>query len=475
MLGLLLLLYGYRRWRDNAPPARTIFLAQCLSIPLLLIAFQIHFAALALLPLIPYALWTARDRIIRSAFLVALALSVAVCLPYFLGLARTLESDPARISDALARSAAGGLVLSPDSIEALVLLASGTGLETWMAPAQGAQLAAGYPPLAVLPLLLLLPLIIGIRAAIRRSRQCGLLLLIWAFLPGALLLIEWTPVYIHYFIPSIPAMMLLIALGVDDIMAHLARMRVGQALVLLIGLGIFALQFLSWQAALNFVESTQVPYPGFTAPLGKLLPLRDRLARADDVVVVAHGMAWNLHHEVAVWDTLLWDDVACVRTIVEDGYAVFPQGAFTVLISPEADADPIGNLYRADSGAIYPLREGGGNYVVYEWQEAPLWTGTAIHGIATQQFDNGVRLTGYGWDGEQIVLEWRLPAQQVGADFQYSAQLFDAAGERLAQLDRTFWHGRHWCAGDRLLTWGPLTSDSAGESIKVAMYRLGSG
>ncbi len=51
--------------------------------------------------------------------------------------------------------------------------------------------------------------------------------------------------------------------------------------------------------------------------------LRGRLAAFDDVVIVAGGMPWDLHHEVARWYTLLWDRVNCVRTIILDGYAVF--------------------------------------------------------------------------------------------------------------------------------------------------------
>ena len=74
-----------------------------------------------------------------------------------------------------------------------------------------------------------------------------------------------------------------------------------------------------------------------------------------------------------------------------------------------------------------------------------------------------------------MILEWQLPARQVGADFQFSAQLYDEVGERIGQLDATFWHGRHWCAGDRLLTWGPIYTDAGATTLKVALYRLGSG
>ena len=151
-----------------------------------------------------------------------------------------------------------------------------------------------------------------------------MLLSLWAFLPCLFLIVEWTPVYIHYFIPSIPALALLMGFGVESLLRMVARWRPLQYALWLILVLILALQVFQWCAALRFIAERHLPYPGFTTPLAKLMPLRDALSAAEDVVVLAGGMAWNLHHEVAVWDALLWDAVACVRTIVPDGYAVIP-------------------------------------------------------------------------------------------------------------------------------------------------------
>ena len=186
-------------------------------------------------------------------------------------------------------------------------------------------------------------------------------------------------------------------------------------------------------------------------------------------------MSWNLHHEVAVWDTLLWRDVACVRALRGDGYAVFPDRAFTVVIAPDAPADPVRNVYRTATPELFPMRKGGADYVVHRWASAPHWNGIPISSIDPARFDNGVELTGYGLAADQIVLTWRLPKQAVGNDYQYSAQLYDTDGGRLGQLDATFWHGRHWCAGDQLYTWGALPAAAEAVLLKVAMYRLGVG
>jgi len=475
LFGLLLLLYGFHESRSERLRSRSVALAQCLSLPVLLFAFQFHFAAGPLLVLIPAAVWMGRERIHFRAIIAGLILSLIVVLPYFIGLSETLAVDPARISDALERSAGRGPEVSFASIVAIARLASSAGLEFRLAPDRAAELSAAYPPMHALSLVLLPALLIGVGAAFRRARPFTIILSLWAFLPSLILIAEWTPVYIHYFIPSIPALAILIGYGGDFLLRRAARRPLLQYALWLIFALILVLQVLQWNAALNFVGERHIAYPGFTTPLAKLLPLRDELSRAEDVVILAGGMAWNLHHEVAVWDTLLWDTAACVRTIVPDGYAVFPRQPFAAVIAPGAPSGLATDLYRHENAIDFPTRRGGEEYVLYQWPAAPKWPGAEIVPIEPGVFANGARLTGYGLDDKIVFLEWQLPARQVGADYQYSAQLYADDGERVGQLDARFWHGRHWCAGDRLLTWGPIGAYAGAVTLKVALYRLGMG
>jgi 4-amino-4-deoxy-L-arabinose transferase-like glycosyltransferase len=475
LLGLLLLLYGYWEERDRRRFFSLRWLAQALSLPILLVGFQFHFASLPLLLLIPIALWLGRKNAFAGALILGFVLSSLVILPYAIGLAQTLVIDPARISDAVSRSADRGFAFSTASLNAIFQLATGGGLEHWLAPDQAAQLAQGFGPLPHLNLALLPFLLIGMAAAYQERRQFWVVLLIWAYLPGLLLLIEWTPVYIHYFIPSIPALALTIGFGGDRLLRFARRKRHLPWVFWLGFVLLLAQQTQMWIGGLRIVADRHVPYPGFTTPLAQLLPLRDRLSAADDALIVAGGMSWNLHHEVAVWDTLLWDRVSCARTIVPEGYAVFPARPFAAVIAPNAPSGPITDVYRNESAAIFTTRAGGADYTLYQWEHAPLWTGSTIHAITPERFENNVRLSGYGLADDQVTLEWRLPARQVGADYQFSAQLFDARGERLSQLDASFWHGRHWCAGDRLLTWGPIDTAASTAILKVALYQLGAG
>ena len=474
LMGILLLLYGYCRRREPGRNENRTILAQVLGMPVMLIGLQIHFAAWALLPLLALILWIGRRQAAWRTAAMSLIVSVLVLLPYALGLAETLEKDPYRISDAIDRSVAG-IGFSEDSIVDAMMLASGLGLETWLTPDQQDSLAAGYPALYRLTSLFVVLLALGMYSCYRRSKQLALIVAVWAFLPFVFLLVRWTPAYIHYFIPSIPPLTLLIAIGFDDLLRRMMRYKTIMVLAWLALALLISLLVMQWLAALDYVEKHKIDYPGFTIPLGKLNDLRERLRNADDVVVISHGMAWNLHHEVAVWDTLLWDDAGCVRTMVPYGYAVFPDHAFDVVIAPDAPLDPLNHLYAHGAPEHFAMREGERGYYVFHWDAAPGWTGAPIESIDPRRFANGVELTGFALDDGQVLLEWRLPGQRVGADFQYSVQLFDESGERLAQRDSRFWHGRHWCANDRLLTWGPLENQPNATNLKVAMYALGTG
>lgn len=478
LLGIFLLMYGL--WeasqRSEGKIKNTRWLAQVTSVPILLFAFQIHFASWALFPIILIALWVGRHRFRFSAIGIILVLCLLILGPYLIGLSQTLQQDPTRISDAAGRSSASdGIGLTTKPIIDTIYLSSGTGLETWVAPDQIDELKQTYLPIVPLSLMLTLVMSIGIWGIWRGYRQLTLFILLWAFLPQLALLLDWTPVYIHYFIPSIPAMMLLASLGFSYVLRHAMSYRYVYLttwgfLVIIVGL-----QVLTWHQTLDYLDKQHVPYPGFTTPIGDLNNIRSALFDSEDVLIISQGMSWNLHHEVSVWDTLFWDDVTCVRTMLGDGYAVFPAQSFRVVISPDAPQNPVNNLYQTESPRNYETRNGDNGYIIHDWQSSPEWTETDIQTIEPTQFDNGVALTGYAIDNDKIYLEWRLPVQSKGADYQYSAQLFDDDGNRVAQVDKTFWHGRHWCLNDRLITWGTLSGGSSASVLKVGMYILGTG
>lgn len=475
LLGIVLLLYGFWETKDRLHWKHR--LAQTLSIPVLLFAFQIHFASWAIAPIILIVLWVGRKNISGLALIVSTLFCIAVLVPYTVGLTQTLEEDPNRVTDAAGRSrATDGLSLSTEPLLDSLYLSSGIGLETWVAPDQQSDLSQTYPPFVLVSYALAAFMIIGLIVSWNTQQEFALLLFVWGLLAQLILVPSWTPVYIHYFIPAIPAMILLSAIGIHFVLQWIAKYR---GLVLVVRGMVFVivgLQVVTWHKTLDYVAIQHIPYPGFTTPISNLNTIREELKDVQDVVVISQGMSWNLHHEVAVWETLLWDDVACVRTMMGDGYAVFPAHPFRVLITPDAPKNPVHNLYRTDNPITFETRQGDNGYTLYKWETTPDWNQIPIQAISPTQFDNQVQLTGYAFENDIVYLEWRLPAQHKGANYQYSAQLFDQAGNRIAQLDKTFWHGRHWCEYDRLITWGILPSNTLDAvTLKVGMYILGTG
>lgn len=473
LLGIFLLVYGFWESRDKN---RIIHrLTQVLSIPILLFAFQIHFAAWTLTPIILISLWVGRKHISYLTLGISMILSAIILAPYIIGLTQTLEQDPTRVSDAAERSTAtDGLAITADPIIFSLYLSSGIGIETWVAPDQQTGLSNTYPPFTQINAIISALLLIGILAIWQQNRRLLLFLLIWAFLAQAALIPAWTPVYNHYFIPAIPAMLLLSGIGLDFILQKIAS-HVVKWVVWGIFIVILGMQITTWHTIVNYLERQHIAYPGFTTPIGDLNIIREVGKDSDDVVVISQGMSWNLHHEVAVWDTLLWDEVACVRTMVGDGYAVFPDHSFDVIIAPDAPSNPVNNLYQTTNPIHFDTRDGDNGYTLYQWETPPEWQTVEINPVTNARFDNDVQLVGYALEDDAIYLEWQLPAQNKGADYQYTAQLFDAAGNRIGQLDKTFWHGRHWCTNDKLITWGSLPQHADAVTLKIGMYILGTG
>lgn len=481
LLAVLLGLYGFweaQRRTDN--PSRPRLLnrhewAQALCLPVLLWSVQIHFAAWLLMSVYLVLLWYGRARVSWRALVVSALLSALVMLPYALGLGQTLQSDPTRITDAISRSdASDGLTLSAQPLLYMLYLMTGFGMETWIAPAQQAELLTAVPPVA---LWALIPLMIlhGVGVGFFQQPKLTVLLLVWLVLPFMAFVPQWTPVYAHYFIPTLPVMALLAGIGTAWIASIVPLQPSGRSIIVVAYCVILLTQGLWWRGMLRYVDDNHIVYPGFTTPLHYLHDIRDALRPYDDVVVISYGMSWNLHHESAVWPVLLRDEARCVRTLVGNGYAVFPSQPFAVLVAPDAPENPVLNLYATQTGRIYEERPGGGDYRLYVHEQAPDWTLTPITPLEPALFDNGVRLTGYYVGDGWLVLQWRLPDGERGQDYQYSGQIFDADGERLAQVDRVFWHGRHWCADDRLITWVPLDMPAGAQSLHVSLYELGTG
>ncbi|GIL14424.1 MAG: hypothetical protein BroJett038_31440 [Chloroflexota bacterium] len=464
LLAIVLGLYGFgenKRW------------AQIACLPVLMSAVQIHFAAWALLPLYLVCLWIGRKTLSARALFFSFVLATMTLLPFLLGLSSTLQQDPNRIANAVARSGKA-LTLTPDALIFNARLATGLALETWVAPQQTADLLGSVPPPAGLWLLIGTAVVVGLAAVWRPPhRQLALLLIVWVGLPVAVFSITWTRVYPHYFVASIPALCLLAGVG----LAWLVNAAPGKPYsrtALLAGFGVLLLtQGLWWRGLLRYLDSTATP-EGFGPPMHYLLDARAALAQHDDVLVISDGFEILYDQEPAIWPVMLRDTARCVRALAGDGAAVFPAGAFAVLVAPNAPDNPLGSLYRVDEEVVFPLRPGEGSYRVRAFEAAPEWNGPALTAVEAVRFESGIRLTGYHLQADRMILEWQLPGP-VEADYHYFGHFLDANGEKIGQRDNSLWPGRFWCAGDRLLTWADISLLPETAILRVGLYTLENG
>jgi len=488
LLGLLLALYGFMEG-ESRPASRTgRFWAQVLSLPILLFAMQIHFAAWALFPLYLMLLWMGRKRIAWRSLALSAILSGVVLLPYGVGLMQTLQQDPTRISDAAGRTQERRQGLGIESPLYTSGLAIGAGLQFavvgFYPDSPSKYIFERFTSSEILSsLFLCLMVVYGLYVIIRSRHPFKFWLLWWISAPTLILTLNLTPIYPHYFIASIPAYMLLIGCSVmtsqvspqdSDKPKRSAQYRLAYSATVLIYtlFGIVMIQQgLLWYRILDYLDTHHIRYPGFTTPLHYLTDIRDSLKDETDVVVLSDGMAWDLNHEVSVWDTLLYDKT-CVRTLRGDGYAVLPDHPFAVLVASNAQAGRVQDFYSVGTPEIFPERAGGGEYKLYRWKAAPTWPYTALTSVTSAKFANGVELIGYDLSDSTVTLAWRLPQGQRGENVQYTVQFFDAEGNRVGQGDKVFWQSQHWCAGDTLLTWLDVPHGASATTMRIGFYKL---
>lgn len=481
LLAIMLGLLGFverKRW------------AQALCLPVFLFALQIHFAAWALLPLYFVLLWMGwrgRNEQRTASPLPMIGLSVIlaglVMLPFAVGLVQTFQQDSTRISDALNRSETStGFGFSLDALRYTAYLATGLGIETWVAPNQQPDLLARVPVLSTLWLIIGVLALVGLAALWWRDRLLALFVSAWALLPLLVFTPTWTTVYPHYFIGAIPAYALLAGLGLEMLITVGAQTiasiqtasnrRLPRTVLLVAYCAILATQGIWWRGLMRYVDTTEITLAagtsGYTTPVRDLLNVRDAVREFEDVVILSDGMRVLFDVEPARWAVMLRDSARCVRTLPSDGFAVFPQARFAAVIAPNAPNNALNRLYRNETEQTFPTRSG--SYTVNTFDVAPEWSETRI--VPTQaQFANGVTLTGYALTDNRVYMQWALP-ESTDTDYQYFLHLLDIHGNVIQQRDTSFWSGRHWCAGDRLISWQQVDTANAA-AIRVGFYILG--
>jgi hypothetical protein len=333
------------------------------------------------------------------------------------------------------------------------LLWLGGFLAAWGASAAARAVGSGRPRL-------------GAEAApAHGGREASLLLLAWLAGPVLFFARHSTPVFPHYFILLFPAPWLLAGLGLEA----LVRRGAGWRLLWVVPVALAAAQVWLSLGLLRFVGTTATP-GGFGVPLARLLQTAEAARRAGgEVLVVSAGSDPAVDVAPAVFDALLRDTprrFADGRTTV-----VFPAGEAAVVVwPPEGEPRwPAAGLYQAwaseQAVEVIPLRHGeGAAWVVAGPGQAPA---VPVPRPASALLANGVEVLGSGRDGGGWQLWWLAPGP-AGDAYQVFAHLYDASGQRQAQVDQATYPGIHWRAGDLVVS--RLALPEAPGVIRAGMY-----
>lgn len=468
-------------WRDGRRWGQVVML------PVMLFGMQIHFAGWALVPLFAWIVWQGRRRTRLAPFAISVVLGVATMLPYAIGLAQTLQADPTRIADVASRSG-GSRDGEIESFAYMGRLATGTAVESWVAPTVDPKpFARPAVETGIIVLMSAVLLTCGGVAVLTRYRTWLIPLALWVALPAVVFEIGLADVWPHYYVPQLPAFALLIGLGVDGIRRALAGRLPAQGATAAAFGGLAVTLGLAWagfQPVMQYAYTHYIPIgegtSGYTTPSWILNKVIDVIPEGiNDVIVISDGDRVWFDVEAARWPVLLRDKAACVRSYpVDQRMQLYEAGSSAWIAAPSAPDHIRGWAKFALSDLEIPGRIGERSYIVAVRSQpvTVIVPGTRREPIAA--FSNGVNLTAFSFVEGRAEVGFRVPDSPdrtfyggLSYDYQVFFHALDAAGNRIAQRDASFYPGRYWCAGDQIAINVDLDLTGA-KALRVGFYRI---
>ena len=445
----------------------------------LAVAVQIHPSALGLVPATLLFLVVFRRRVDWRLFVMGGVLAVLTAAPFLWYLGGRMRAEgglPFSTGQAAAE-------VSLDSLRLSLEIATGQGIEAIAAPGY-----AGLPGAAVIRFVWLVVLLVAVGWGVYRiarrwndpASQAIFVCLAWFLGPILFFLWHRTPVYIHYFIVSLPALYLMAGGLVGDL---IGRVRVRRFVWPAIGL-IAILQLAMWIHLMAAI-GREPGAGGFGIPLSLKVDAADRarsmLAEtgAAEVLVVGDGSDPEREDFPAEFRALLHD--VPLRYVDLNAEALFPASASVALLEPvSADGrTSTRDLFAAAAAgsSIIDINETAA-YTLYALPPAAA-PDTGVPLPQPALLANFVHLIGYEglrsqsggalWD-----VRWRTADNPDSADYHFFNHLLDGSGARIAQVDGSAFAGTQWRSGDVVISrfWLPLSSEPQPPlTMRVGMYR----
>ena len=465
----------------------------------LALAVQTHLAAVALLPATAVLLLIFWRRLDWRQVGLGLGLAAATVIPFLLYLVR--HGEQIGLGREVVTEQGGQFSL--DSFRYTIQLSLGQDIHSLAGPAAFQDYLAMVPNGMAVQWLWGLLILAGLVTLVWRAwhnwgqpqAEAGLIVLVWLLMPPLFFLWHNTPIYIHYFIATLPAQYMAAGVGLAVLTTRSAYFVVRRSdylprtthyalrtisTTLLVTTAVLQLWLIG--GLLAFVGEWATP-GGFGTPLRMQLAAvaeAERLVAETDaaeVLLVGPGDWPELDEFPAVYGTLL-RHVPHRFVDVEEG-AVFPAETAVILLD-NRDETGIGPLYEATTSQqqTIPLR----------WGEGAL-TVLALPGGAApapeMAFDELYLLANWaiflGYSGLQTAdpdhvwwwLHWRTADGPNPHHTHIFTHLLDSTGQRIAQADAPAFRPDQWRMDDIVVSQFLLPWPDEAErplTIRTGMY-----
>jgi 4-amino-4-deoxy-L-arabinose transferase-like glycosyltransferase len=471
---------------------------------------QIHFAALALIPVFgvsyllalllrptyrPFAWW-------GWPLLLGMGGSALLYAPYVIFDAR----QGWRNVLALVETLRGPAVLSWNAARYALLNVGGREIHALAGPQRFREFLAAIPSLGYWPDRIEEGLVVGCTAYLvirmwrrRHDRQQLVrdsVLLLWLVGPTLFFLRSRSPVYTHYLIPLYPAPYLVLSIGAADL---LRGVRLHQRLrqPVYAAAGLLGATLVVWQVGLSlsiyaFVETHDTPN-GAGTPVGIL--------RRVSSTIRTHATTWSSGHAIvycagddpalaecpAVLDFMA-GHTTNLRFVDYDASLLFPgtQGDRLVVLAPGESraADVLPAYAELLANDTVWLRERAGAYRFYRLPTGSVPQAAVLPPGAPAELENGVHLLGYDLrppvtpgQTTRLTLYWRvaaLPPDVPEQGYRFANHVLASSGQRVGQHDGPGYPVERWRGGDMLASWFDISIASAAApgpyTLRTGMY-----
>lgn len=325
----------------------------------------------------------------------------------------------------------------------------------------------------------------------KKQAEINFILLVWLFMPPLFFLGHNTPIFIHYFIATLPVQYIMAGIFISRapyliarvfqqwLPASRVRLMVYAAWITLLITAVFHLY--AWGTLLNFVGKQATP-GGFGTPLALQLQAVSQVKTlmvdidAAEVLIGGRGDSPDQDEFAAIFHTLLHDIPH--RFVDARQTALFPANPAVVLLQNDDTIQDMGRAYGHHAlrswATLLRRAEGAFQIIGIPGQAAPT---PAVPFTETYLFNNWVNPFGYDWQaaGKTAVydLYWHTGGNPDPADYHFFNHLLNADGQRVAQTDAAAFTPWQWHAGDvvvsRFTLDLPETADSF--TLRTGMYR----